>query len=83
MMKTRLAIAVLLAAGLAASPLTVQAKSYKHTRHSHTSSMTTGSNMKSSGGTTGMSRSTRGNTSSEGNVGPGTTNNNGPAPGGR
>jgi hypothetical protein len=82
MRKTRLAIAALVAAGVVGSPLALQAKSYKHTKHPHSSSMTTGANMKSSHGTTGMSRSSKGNTSSEGNVSPGTTKNNAPASGG-
>lgn len=89
MTKTRLTLATLLIAGLAGAPFAVGAKT-KHTRH-HMSTMgqsttmgsstTTGANMRSSTGA--ASPSVRGNTSSEGNVGPGTTNNNGPAPGGR
>jgi hypothetical protein len=75
MMKTRLAIAVLVAAGLASAPFAAEAKSHKHTKAN--SSMTTGSNMKS------MKSGPSANPSSEGNVGPGTTNNNGPASGGR
>ena len=82
MMKTRLAIAALVAAGLVGSPLALQAKSYKHTKHHQSSSMTTGANMKSSHGTTGMSRSTKSNTSGRGNAGAGTTKNTGQAPGG-
>jgi len=81
MMKSRLTIAALVIAGLAGSPFAASAKMYKHTKH-HSSTMnsttTTGANMKSP-----TSPSMRGNTSSEGNVGPGTTNNNGPTPGGR
>ena len=84
MMKSRLTIATLMIACLAASPFAASAKTHK-TKHPTSSSMhsstTTGANMKSSSGAT--SPSMRGNTSSEGNVGPGTTNNNGPAPGGR
>lgn len=85
-MKSKLAIAVLIA-GLAASPFAVSAKTmmHKQTKSSHSSSMgsttTTGANMKSSTGVNAAG--VRGNTSSEGNVGPGTTNNNGAAPGGR
>ncbi|MGA7807448.1 hypothetical protein [Bradyrhizobium sp.] len=83
MKKTGTAIAVLVAAGLAGAPLAAQAKSHKHTR-SH-SSMTTGSNMSHSSMTTGsnMKSNSSANPSSEGNVGPGTNNNNGPTPGGR
>jgi hypothetical protein len=77
MMKTRLAIAALVAAGLVGSPLALQAKSYKHTKHHQSSSMTTGANMKSSHGTTGMSGSTKANTS----TGAGTTKDTGQAPG--
>ena len=90
MTKTTLTIATIVIAGLAATPFTAGAKTYKHSKH-HMSTMnksatsgsgtTTGANMRSSTGT--ASPSVRGNTSSEGNVGPGTTNNNGPAPGGR
>jgi hypothetical protein len=85
MMKSRLTIAALVIAGLAGSPFAASAKMHKQTKHpsssSTSSSTTTGANMKSSTGTT--SPSMRGNASSEGNVGPGTTNNNAPAPGGR
>ena len=90
MTKTTLTIASIVIAGLAATPFAAGATTYKHTKH-HMSTMnksaktgsttTTGANMKSSTGATNPSM--RGNTSSEGNVGPGTTNNNGPAPGGR
>jgi len=90
MTKTKLTIAMIAIAGLAATPFAAGAKTYKHSKH-HMSSMnksatsgygtTTGANMRSSTGA--ASPSVRGNTSSEGNVGPGTTNNNGPAPGGR
>ena len=90
MTKTKLTIAMIAIAGLASAPLAAGAKTYKHSRH-HMSTMnksgntgygtTTGANMRSSTGA--ASPSVRGNTSSEGNVGPGTTNNNGPAPGGR
>ncbi len=68
MMKTRLAIATLVIAGLAGSPFAVAAKSHKHTKHQTSSSTTTGSNMKPSGGTSGMS----GSTSSQGKAAPGT-----------
>ncbi len=74
MMKTRLAIATLVIAGLAGSPFAVAAKTYKHTKHQTSSSTTTGSktttgsNMKPSGGTSGMS----GSTSSQGKAAPGT-----------
>ena len=91
MTKTTLTIATIVIAGLAATPFAAGAKTYKHTKHHSMSTMnksaktgsttTTGANMKSSTGV--ASPSVRGNTSSEGNVGPGTTNNNGPAPGGR
>lgn len=70
MMKTKVAIAILVAAGLAASPLTAEAKSHKHSKH-HTST-TTGANMKpdKSGGTN--------------NADPGTAkNNSGPATSGK
>jgi hypothetical protein len=66
MKKTGLAIAVLVAAGLASAPFAAEAKSHKHAKSN--SSTTTGSNTKSNNAA---------NPSSEGNVGPGTNNNNG------
>ncbi|HLG83698.1 MAG TPA: hypothetical protein VKY22_22030 [Bradyrhizobium sp.] len=85
MMNSRLTVAALVIAGLAGSPFAASAKMYKHSKHQASTSMhssaTTGANMKPSTGA--ASPSVRGNTSSEGNVGPGTTNNNGPTPGGR
>ena len=78
MTKIRIAIAALVAAGLAGSPV-AYAKTYKHNKHPTTSSemkSTTGTNMKSP-----SMKSTGG--SSQGNVGPGTNNNSGPQPGGR
>jgi len=72
MKKSGIAIAVLVAAGLASAPFAADAKSHKHTKSQ--SSTTTGSNMKSNNAA---------NPSSEGNVGPGTNNNNGPTPGGK
>jgi hypothetical protein len=45
MMKTRVAIAILVAAGLAGSTFAAEAKSQKHSKHH--SSMTTGANTKS------------------------------------
>jgi hypothetical protein len=51
MMKTKLAIAILVAAGLAGSTFTAEAKSHKH---KHPSSATSGASMKSDkSGTTG------------------------------
>jgi hypothetical protein len=44
MMKTKVAVAILVAAGLAGSPLAANAKSHKSKHHS---SMTSGANMKS------------------------------------
>ncbi|HKG99437.1 MAG TPA: hypothetical protein VKB08_01765 [Bradyrhizobium sp.] len=80
MRKIKLAIGALVVAGLAGSTFTADAKTQKRTKHP--SSMTTGANMKS-----GAMKSTKGSTaanpSSSGNVGPGTSNNQGPAPGGR
>ena len=64
MKTTKLALTVMLAAGLAAAPFAVQAKSHKAKHGSSTSSsQTTGANTKSSGAA---------NPSSQGNVGPGT-----------
>jgi hypothetical protein len=79
MMKTKLLIGVLAVAGLVASPLAAEAKSYKHSKHH--SSTTTGANMKSDRGNSANNPAS--NPSSQGNVGPGTNNNNGPASGGR
>ena len=77
MMKSRVTIATLVIAGLAAGPFAASAKMMHKTKHhtstSMSSSTTTGANMKPSTSKSGMMR---GNTSSEGNVGPGTTNNN-------
>lgn len=68
MKKTQLALAVLVATGLAAAPFAAEAKSHKkHHSSSMSSQTTTGANMKSSGGT-----STTNNPSSQGNAGPGT-----------
>jgi hypothetical protein len=64
MKKTQLALAALVATGLAAAPFAAEAKSHKTKHHSSMSSQTTtGANTKS-----GSSA----NPSSEGNVGPGT-----------
>jgi hypothetical protein len=75
-MKTKLAIALLVATGLAGSPIAAYAHSYKHHTSKHRSSMstTTGANMKSNARSGG---------SSQGNVGPGTNNLSAPQPGGR
>lgn len=75
MMKSRLTIATLVIAGLAASPFAASAKMHKSkhpTSSSMNSSTTTGANMKSSGG----------NTSNPGNASSGMTNKN-PAPAGK
>jgi hypothetical protein len=86
MMNTKLAITALAVAGLVGSTFAAGAMSNKHPKHSSMthkqmthkqSSMTTGANMKSS------ARGGAANPSGQGNVGPGTNNNNGPAPGGR
>jgi|GEM_PF-2775259 hypothetical protein len=72
MMKTRLAIVALVAAGLAGSTFAVEAKTHKTTTHksmSRHSSTTTGANMKSN-----TRSGTAANPSSQGNVGPGTNN---------
>lgn len=63
MMKTKVAIAILVAAGLAGSPLAAEAKSHKHSKH-HMST-TTGANMKSdkSGGTSNADPGTAKNNS--------------------
>ena len=65
MKKAQLAFAILMTAGLVATPLAAQAKSHKKHHHSSMSSSqsTTGANMK--GGSSA-------NPSSQGNVGPGT-----------
>ncbi|MBR0970508.1 MULTISPECIES: hypothetical protein [Bradyrhizobium] len=65
MKSTKLALAMMLATGLAAAPFAVQAKSHKakHGSSMSSSSQTTGANTKSSGAA---------NPSSQGNVGPGT-----------
>ncbi|UFZ03141.1 hypothetical protein LQG66_28460 [Bradyrhizobium ontarionense] len=62
MKKTQLAIAALVAAGLAVVPLAAEAKHHKK-HHASTSSQTTGTDMKSGGSA---------NPSSQGNVAPGT-----------
>lgn len=71
MMKTRLAIAALVAAELAGSTFAVEAKTHKTTTHKSMSShsSTTGANMKSN-----TKSGTAANPSSQGNVGPGTNN---------
>ena len=63
MKTTQLAFAVLVAAGLAATPFAAQAKHHKKHHSSMSSQSTTGANMKSGGAA---------NPSSQGNVGPGT-----------
>jgi hypothetical protein len=64
MKTTQLAFAVLVAAGLAATPFAAQAKHHKKHHSSMSSSQTTtGANMRSGGSA---------NPSSQGNVGPGT-----------
>ncbi len=73
MMKTKLLIGALAIAGLVGSPLAAEAKSHKHSKHH---SMTTGVNMKADKGNAA-------NPSGQGNVGPGTNNNKGPASGGK
>jgi hypothetical protein len=79
---TRLAIAVLVSAGLAGGTTVANAHGYKHTK-TH-SSMTTGTSTKhssaKSGTTTGANMKSSTSPSSQGNVGPGTNNN---APGGK
>jgi ABC-type oligopeptide transport system substrate-binding subunit len=62
-MKTKLALAILVATGLAAAPFAAEAKSHKKHHSSMSSQTTTGANMKSG---------TSANPSSQGNVGPGT-----------
>jgi hypothetical protein len=67
MKKTHLALAALVATGLAVTPFAAEAKSHKAKQHSMSSSpsqTTTGANMKS--------KSTAKNPSSSGNAGPGT-----------
>jgi hypothetical protein len=66
MIKTRILIGALAIAGLVGSPLAADARSHKHSKHPST---TTGANMKSEKGMAA-------NPSSQGNVGPGTSNNN-------
>ena len=77
----KIAIGALVIAGLVGSTFTAEAKSTKRMKHhsmtTGTSVKTTGANMKSTKG------SKSANPSSQGNVGPGTSNNQGPAPGGR
>jgi hypothetical protein len=81
MIKIKLGIGALAVAALVGSPFAAEAKSStKHKTH-HSSSITTGSNMKSS--TRKSNSGAMANPSSQGNVGPGTSNNNlGPASGG-
>jgi hypothetical protein len=74
MMKTRVLIGALAVAGLVSSTFVADAASHKHSKHH--SSATTGANMKSD-------KSMSANPSGQGNVGPGTNNNNGPASGGK
>jgi hypothetical protein len=67
MMKTKLAIAILVSAGLAGSTFTAEAKSHKHSKHH--ASTTSSANMKSdkSGGTmnnNSMAPAGQGNTGS-------------------
>jgi hypothetical protein len=80
MRKTTLAVCALAVAGLVGSAFTADAKSQKHHKQSSMSSTTTGANMKSHTPGAGSGSATP---SSQGNVGPGTNNNSGPAPGGR
>lgn len=81
MRKTTLVICALAVAGLVGSTFAADAKSQKHHKQSSTmSSTTTGANMKSRMPGAGSGSATP---SSQGNVGPGTNNNQGPAPGGR
>jgi hypothetical protein len=70
MTKSKLAMGVLLIAGLVGSPLVADAKS--HTKHSKHSSMTTGSSMKSDKGTTAnpSSRSNAGANTGNSTTGP-------------
>jgi hypothetical protein len=79
---TRLAVALLVSAGLAGGTTVANAHGYKHTK-TH-SSMTTGTSTKhssaKSGTTTGANLKSSTSPSSQGNVGPGTNNN---APGGK
>ena len=81
MKTTRIAIAALIAAGLASSPFAAMAKSNKQSK-SHSSMTTTGSNTKTSHSGS-MGNMPAANPSGQGNVGPGTNNNMGPAPGGK
>ena len=74
MNKTKLAIGALAIAGLLGSSFAADAMSHKHHKHSST---TTGTSMKS------HDSGRAANPSGQGNVGPGTNNNAGPASGGR
>ena len=77
-MKSKMVITALVIGALAGTTFTAEAKSHK--QHRSSSMTTTGS------GKGAMSPSNNGaanNPSGQGNVGPGTNNNNGPASGGR
>jgi hypothetical protein len=79
-MKSQLAITALVIGALAGTTYAVDAKSYKH----HKSSSTSSSSMTTGSGKGAMSpRGAAANPSGQGNVGPGTNNNTGPASGGR
>ena len=84
-MKMKLLVTALAIAGFAGSTIMSTTADAKMKKHHKSSSMTTGMGSGSTT-TTGMSRTTKGtaaNPSSQGNVGPGTSNNAGPSPGGR
>ncbi|MET4257405.1 hypothetical protein ABIC09_002346 [Bradyrhizobium sp. S3.12.5] len=72
---TKLALAVMLATGLAAAPFAVQAKSHKAKHESSTSSsQTTGANTKSKGSdTSGQGGSDQGGTMTNNKSAPGNT----------
>ena len=85
-MKIKLLVTALAIAGFAGSTIMSTTADAKMKKHHKSSSMTTGMGSSGSTTTTGMSRTTKGtaaNPSSQGNVGPGTSNNAGPSPGGR
>jgi hypothetical protein len=86
-MKMKLLLTALAIAGFAGSTImstTADAKTKKHpTSSSTTTGMGSGSSTTTTGMSTGKTKGSAANPSSQGNVGPGTSNNAGPSPGGR
>ena len=85
-MKMKLLVTALAIAGFAGSTIMSTTADAKTKKHPTSSSMTTGTGSGSStttGMSTGKTKGSAANPSSQGNVGPGTSNNASPSPGGR